>query len=196
MLANTITLLRMPLLVGIVFLLYQPSTPLRILAAFLNILLIVMDSIDGYVARRRGEASVLGSILDIAADRTVEFVLWVVYADLDVIPIILPLIVLARGVFVDAIRAVAPAQGLAPFDLIRSEIGRFVVKSPFFRSAYAVAKGFAFFFLALALGLSTIQHDLTEIVTVFAQMCAWLSLAFCLIRALPVFIEVPRVLQD
>ena len=196
MLANTITLLRMPLLVVIIFLLYQPSAPLRILAAFLNILLIIMDSLDGYVARSRGEASVLGSILDIAADRTVEFVLWVVYADLDVIPIILPLIVLARGVFVDAIRAVAPAKGLAPFDLMRSEVSRFVVKSPLFRGSYAVVKGFAFFFLALALGLATIQHALTDPVTIFAQICAWLSLAFCLVRGLPVLIEAPRVLQD
>lgn len=194
--ANAITLLRMPLLVIIVFLLYQHNAPLQILAAFLNIILIVMDSLDGYVARKRGEASILGGILDIAADRTVELVLWVVYMDLELLPIVFPLVILVRGVFVDAIRAVAPTKGLAPFDLMQSELGRFLVKSPLFRGGYAVAKGFAFFFLSVALGLETAQHTLVAPVTIFAQICAWLSFAFCLIRGIPVLVEASQVLKE
>ena len=41
-----------------------------------------LDGVDGYVARKRNETSVFGSIFDIAIDRVVENVLWVVLADL------------------------------------------------------------------------------------------------------------------
>lgn len=193
--ANLITLLRIPLLVVVVGLLYLPDPAPRVIAAFLNILLIVMDSLDGYIARRRGETSLLGSVLDIAADRTVELVLWVVYADLDLIPILVPLVVLARGTFVDAVRAVAPSRGVSPFDLMRSKTGRFIVKSPLFRSTYAVAKGFAFFFLALAYGLSAAQHALAGAAMLTAQLSVWLAVILCLVRGIPVLIEAPRILS-
>ncbi|MCA0269008.1 MAG: hypothetical protein LCH53_07300 [Bacteroidetes bacterium] len=39
------------------------------------------------VARKLGEASLLGSVLDIASDRIVEAVRWVVFAHLGLIPI-------------------------------------------------------------------------------------------------------------
>lgn len=194
--ANLITLLRMPLLVAVVALLYFPAPTPRIIAAFLNIVLIVMDSLDGYVARRRGETSLLGSVLDIAADRTVELVLWVVYADLDLIPILIPLVVLARGTFVDAVRAVAPSRGVSPFDLMRSKVGRFMVKSPLFRSTYAVAKALAFFFLALAHGLSAAQHSLAGGTMALAQISVWLAFILCLVRGVPVLIEAPRILSE
>ncbi len=194
--ANLITLSRIPLLVIVVLLLYLPDPAPRVIAAFLNIVLIVMDSLDGYVARRRGETSLLGSVLDIAADRTVELVLWVVYADLDLIPILIPLVVLARGTFVDAVRAVAPSRGVSPFDLMRSKVGRFMVKSPLFRSTYAIAKGFAFFFLALAYGLTAAQHTLAGVATVIAQISVWLSFTLCLVRGIPVLVEAPRILSD
>ena len=123
------------------------------IAAPLIIVLILLDTFDGVVARRRGQTSLMGSVLDIAADRTVEFLLWVVFADLDLIPIVFPLIVLTRGVFVDAIRAVAPSKGLTPFEMMRSNLGRFLVKSPWLRTPFAIAKASAFFFLALTHGL-------------------------------------------
>ncbi|HNT77887.1 MAG TPA: CDP-alcohol phosphatidyltransferase family protein [Anaerolineae bacterium] len=194
--ANLITLLRLPLLVIVVGLLYSSNPILRVIAAFLNIVLIVMDSLDGYVARRRGETSLLGSVLDIAADRTVELVLWVVYADLNLIPILIPLVVLARGTFVDAVRAVAPSRGVSPFDLMRSQVGRFMVKSPLFRSTYAVAKGFAFFFLALAHGLTAAQYPLAGAAMLLAQISVWLAFVLCLVRGIPVLIEAPRILSE
>lgn len=196
MIANAITISRIPLLALTVILLYQEHPVSRIVAAFLTVLLILLDSLDGYIARTRGETSLLGSVLDIAADRTVEFVLWVVYADLDLIPIVIPLVVLARGTFVDAIRAVAPARGVTPFELMRSKVSRFMVKSPVFRTSFAVAKALAFFLLALAHGLVASGHAWVDSVRLFAQICAWLAFALCLVRGIPVLIEAPRILQE
>jgi len=194
--ANSITLSRLPLLVLIIVLLYQPLGNWRIVAAPLILLLIALDSVDGIVARRLGQTSILGSVLDIAADRTVEFLLWVVFADLGLIPIVIPLVVLTRGVFVDAIRAVAPARGLKPFDLMRSRLGRFLVKSPWLRTPFALAKAVAFFLLALAHGLQTVGQASATTMLLFAQGTAWGALALCLLRGVPVLIEGPRALTD
>lgn len=196
MLANIVTLSRVPLLVLIIVLLYQPTATPRLIAAPLIILLVVMDSIDGVIARRRGETSVLGSVLDIAADRAVEYVMWVVFAHLRLISVLFPLIVLLRGTFVDAVRAVAPSKGLSPFEMMRSPVGRFLVKSPWLRTPFAIAKAVAFFFLALTHGLAAAGHPALATVNVVAQVCAWLALLLCLLRGIPVLIEAPRALRE
>ncbi|MFP4394974.1 MAG: CDP-alcohol phosphatidyltransferase family protein [Anaerolineales bacterium] len=193
--ANTVTLARLPLLVLIIGLLYRPAFAPQQLAAFLIIALIAMDSFDGWWARRRGESSVLGSVLDIAMDRLVEFVLWVVFADLDMIPIIIPLVVLSRGVVVDAVRSVAPAKGLRPFDIVQSDLGRFLVSSPWMRTSFALAKVAAFFLLGLALSLQTGGHAAALTIRLIASGAAWLALGFCLARGLPVLIEAPQALR-
>ncbi len=193
--ANWITISRIPLLTLIVWLLYRPSYGARDLAAWLIIVLIALDSLDGIVARKRGESSLLGSVLDIAADRTVEFVMWVVFSDLRAIPVVIPLIVLARGVFVDAIRAVAPSKGLKPFELLQTKVGRFLVGSPLLRTPFALAKAFAFFFLALMLAQQA-NGTLSQTTYALAQGGAWFAFALCLIRGLPVLIEAPRALRE
>jgi len=196
MLANIITLSRIPLLILIIALLYQPTVTPRLIAAPLIILLIVMDSFDGAIARKRGETSVLGSVLDIAADRAVEYVMWVVFAHLRLISVVFPLIVLLRGTFVDAVRAVAPSKGLSPFEMMRSPVGRFLVKSPWLRTPFAVAKAVAFFFLALAHGLAAASSPALTAINGVAQVCAWLALLLCLLRGVPVLIEAPRALSE
>jgi len=180
----------------IILLLYQPAATPRLIAAPLIILLIVMDSLDGVIARKRGETSVLGSVLDIAADRAVEYVMWVVFAHLRLISVVFPLIVLLRGTFVDAVRAVAPSKGLSPFEMMRSSVGRFLVKSPWLRTPFAVVKAVTFFFLALTHGLSAVGSSALATVNVIAQVCAWLALLLCLLRGIPVLIEAPRALSE
>ncbi len=196
MIANAITLSRLPLLTLIIILLYRPTATPQLIAAPLIAILILLDTFDGIVARSLHQASLLGSVLDIAADRTVEFILWVVFADVDVLPIVIPLVVLARGTFVDAIRAVAPARGVAPFDLMRSPLSRFLVKSPWLRTTYGLTKALAFVTLALAYGLRTAGSAAFAPVNLIAQTAAWLAFALCLLRGLPVLIEAPTILAE
>ena len=199
MLPNLITLLRIPLLAIIIRMLYSSAAGMRFVAAGLIVVLIFMDTLDGMVARATKQTSLLGSILDIAADRAVELVLWVVAADLDLIPVIVPLIVITRGVFVDALRAVAPAYGMAPFDLVRSRLGKLLVGSPWLRAPYGLVKAIAFFLLALgyafaAQSTATARQAANSIAAI-AQIATWLAVALCLVRGIPVFIEAPRQLN-
>lgn len=194
--ANAITLARLPLLVVIIGLLYQPESSSRFVAAGLVVLLILMDTLDGVVARALRQESLIGSVLDIAADRTVELLLWVVYADLNLIPIAIPLLVIGRGVFVDALRSVAPARGLTPFGLMRSRLGKFLVKSPWLRTPYGIAKAVAFCLLAVQHGLQVGGGEYLESVTAAAQAAAWVAVMLCVVRAIPVLVEGPRSLMQ
>ena len=196
MIANVITLIRMPLLAIVAVLLYQPSGVWHLVAAGAIVVLILLDSVDGIVARSLGQTSVLGSVLDIAADRAVEQVMWIVYAHLGLLPVWVPLVVVVRGIFVDAIRAVAPARGLTPFELLHSRLGRFLVKSPWLRSPYGAVKALAFCLLAVQSGLEMMGAPNAHIVAIAAQIATWAAVALCLLRGLPVLVEGPRTLRE
>ncbi len=196
MLANYITISRVPLLLLVILFIAFPSVGTRIAAVPLILVLIALDSLDGWVARARGESSILGSVLDIAADRAVEYTLWVTFAVMGLVSLWIPVIVLLRGTFVDAFRSVAPARGLAPFDLLRSQLGRFLVGSPWLRAPYALVKALAFSLLALVHALQTMGSPSAGGWNVIAQAAAWLAFALCLVRGLPVIVEAPGVLME
>jgi len=190
--ANLITLARFPLLFAYVALLYYGGFEARLWSAPFILFIILMDSIDGIVARARGEASLLGSALDIATDRTLEIVLWVVFAHLGLIPVIVPLIVITRGTTVDAIRAVGMSSGLPPFDQVKSPISRFLVASKFMRSTYGFLKAAAFVALTVDLAFHTPGAPYSALhapVHLAAQILTWLAVIWCLARGIPVLVE-------
>jgi len=194
--ANLITVLRFPLLVVIVLLLYFGGTVGQLIDAPLIVALILMDSLDGIVARRRDEQTLIGGALDIAADRAVEIVLWVVYAQLRLILVAIPLTVVIRGALTDSIRNVALQHGQSAHSMMRSSWGRWLVKSGAMRSSYAVVKAVAFTLLALTLGLQTGGHAAWYSVWIVASVVSWVALALCIVRGLPVLIEVRGLFQS
>lgn len=192
--ANLVTLARLILLLVAVWLFYVPPTAWALANFFLIILIFVSDGLDGYIARKRNEASLFGALFDIAGDRIVELTLWIVAADIDLVPIWVPLVFIIRGVIVDTIRSSnAVAEGVAPFALMRSPIGKFIVAGKFVRILYAVAKAAAFAGLAL-------QHPMPVVLPVVWDYIGWLlsgltymfvylSVALCVARGLPVIAE-------
>ncbi|HHQ14046.1 MAG TPA: CDP-alcohol phosphatidyltransferase family protein, partial [Chromatiales bacterium] len=137
--ANLITLSRLLLLILVVVVAYQPPAAWQLIDIPLLILVFVTDGLDGYVARKRGEVSLFGAMFDIAGDRIVELTMWMVLADLDMVPIWVPLVFVIRGVIVDTIRAgQATEHGQSPFAAIRTGIGRWLVAGQFMRIFYAV----------------------------------------------------------
>jgi CDP-diacylglycerol--glycerol-3-phosphate 3-phosphatidyltransferase len=194
MLANWITLSRFPLLLISVLILYFGSPTLRLGGVALLFLGLMLDTVDGMVARKTGQTSLFGSVLDIAADRTYELVLWVCFADLRMIPVAIPLIIIARTTLTDAFRSIGVGQGTAPFAQHRTPLGRFLVGSSWMRTGYAVTKTTTFCGLALAQALSGFPPEprLAQTVpTMMAvlQVTAWLAVAFCVFRGLPVIIR-------
>jgi phosphatidylglycerophosphate synthase len=193
MLANWITLSRFPLLLITVLILYLGSPWVRLAGVVLLFVGLMLDTVDGMVARKRGESSLFGSVLDIAADRTYELVLWVCFADLRMIPVGIPLIIIARTTLTDAFRSIGVGQGTAPFAQHRTALGRFLVGSTLMRTGYAVTKVVTFCGLALAQALSgfpgtAYSRAVPSMMTVL-RVTAWLAVAFCVFRGLPVIVH-------
>jgi phosphatidylglycerophosphate synthase len=189
MLANWITLSRFPLLLTCVSVLYLGSPPVQLAGVALLFAGLMLDTVDGVVARRTGRTSLFGSVLDIAADRTYELVLWVCFADLRMVPMAIPLIVLARTTLTDAFRSIGTSAGTAPLAQHRSAAARFLVESTWMRSGYSVAKVTTFCGLALERALSGLPGwVIPGAATGALRVSAWLTVAICVVRGLPVIV--------
>lgn len=200
-LANSITVARILVLYAAVTLIYTQEMTRLIAAIALSIVIIVMDALDGYVARRRNEVTQFGGVLDITGDRIVENVFWIVFADLDVIPVWIPIVVMSRGFFTDAIRSQALSEGKTAFGestMMTSPMGRFLVSGRFMRAFYGVIKGVTFPYLIIVLlareqhlravdleehlWISTLSHDVGVYLAVITTVIS-------LVRGLPVIAE-------
>lgn len=193
--ANIITVARLPLLFIYLGILYYGNQTLMFWNVLLIFIIFNLDSLDGWVARKLNETSLLGSVLDIATDRTLEYVLWVVYAHLGLIPVLVPIIVLVRGTAVDAVRSVRMKSGLSAFDQIQSPLSKFLVSSRFMRAFYGVAKGSAAALLTLASALQSNLGPWPNLVYQTGLIFTWLSVCLCVIRGLPVLIEGIKEIQ-
>ena len=194
MLANWITLSRYPILVINVLILYFGSTSVRLAGVALLFVGLMLDTVDGVVARKTGQTSLLGSVLDIAADRSYELVLWVVFADLGMTPVAVPIIVLIRTTLTDGFRSMGVGQGTAPFAQHQTRLGRFLVGSPFMRTGYAVSKVVAFCGLALVQALGGFPVDSAASLAVpplvdALRIVAWIAVGFCVLRGIPVIVR-------
>jgi len=192
--ATWITLSRFPLLLASMVALYQASAAARLVGVGLLLVGLLLDTVDGLVARRTGQASLTGGVLDIAADRTYELVLWVGFADLGLIPAWIAFVILTRTTLTDAFRSLGVAQGTAPLDQHRSALGRFLVRSAVMRVGYSVGKVTTFCGLGLVWALGGTPADSFPAgVAAAMQLVVALALPatvlLCLLRGAPVIAD-------
>lgn len=191
--ANLLTLMRFLLLFVLVALAYEAPPVVQQIDVLLLIVIIALDGLDGYVARKRGETSVFGSVFDIAVDRVVENVLWIVLADLDLVSIWVAIVFITRSLLVDSIRGHAAAQGLTPFGMMRTRLGKFIVSGRFMRGFYGTVKAIAFGWLFLIQPWPELYPALwsrwSEMLTGISHVLVYTSVAVCIVRAVPVIVE-------
>jgi phosphatidylglycerophosphate synthase len=193
-LANWITLSRFPLLAINVLVLFLGSPAVRLAGVPLLLVGLLLDTVDGVVARKTHQTSLFGSVLDIAADRTYELVLWVCFAHFRLIPVAIPVIIIARTTLTDAFRGIGVSQGAAPFSQHRTLLAQFLVGSTLMRVGYSLSKIVAFGGLALAqaLGGFSTGSRYAMLGTQIAEVgrgVAWVAVFFCVLRGLPVVIH-------
>src|SRR5690606_32182480 len=133
--------------------------------------------------------------------RVVELTLWVVAAGLDLVSIWVPLVFIIRGVVVDTIRSSnSVSRGVAPFALMRSSVGKFLVSGKFMRGFYAVVKACAFCGLALLrpspAELPDVWTRIDVVIVGLTYLFVYLAVLICIIRGLPVIIEFVRSQKD
>ncbi len=128
-LPNSITLSRIACVPVLIWVL-SPKFPVHgahgeqeIIASALFILASITDGVDGYLARRRGQITTLGMLLDPLADKlmiTAAYIILVAYNPRIVEPWIAVLII-GREFLVSGLRSIAASEG---FTIDASEIGK------------------------------------------------------------------------
>lgn len=191
--ANHITTLRLALLLPVILVGYFAPPLWQLANAPLLIVIFTLDAVDGWVARVRHEESLFGAIYDIAADRVVENVLWIVCAHMQLVPVWVALVFITRGILVDAVRSVGASQGKTPFSLTITRLGHELVGGRFMRVVYAVIKAVAFAWIFLLQPLPALypewwaqwQSQLLRVTDALIYSAVFL----CIVRGLPVLLE-------
>lgn len=191
--ANLITLSRFLLLFVLVALALKAPPAWQLINAPLLVLIIALDGVDGYVARRRGETSTFGSVFDIMVDRVVENVICLVLAYLDLLPLWVAILFLTRGIVVDSIRYRAVAEGESVFGMMRSRWGRLLVAGRFARGLYGALKLVTFGWLFLIQPWPALYPHLWTawkiVIATSSDVLIVATVVMCVTRAVPVIIE-------
>lgn len=185
--ANLISLFRVILTFYILVMLnYEATTIFYWTAVGLTLAVILLDAFDGWVARKFNECSKIGSIIDILGDRIVENAYWIVFAIYGWVGMWAPLIVMTRSLVTDTLRGIAFADGCTAFgedSIVQSKIGRFLTASRFSRAVYGGAKVFAFM-TVIACHVPGFYPPMWLVVLM--NVSVYLTVIFCVLRALPV----------
>lgn len=216
MAANIITIIRI-FLVFVVIALFQFGFGWRLGAVALTILVLWLDSLDGYVARKLGVASDFGALFDITGDRIVEHIFLIFFAAMGVLSYWVPMIFVARSFLVDTLRSVAYSrEGKTPFGektMMKSKFTRFLTASRFMRALYGATKLSIFVLLGLILafsegyqqGIRWLPLPWFAIGVIVTKVLVWVTVALNLIRGIPVLWDgrfylfdkyLPRELKD
>ncbi|WP_455389217.1 CDP-diacylglycerol--glycerol-3-phosphate 3-phosphatidyltransferase [Petrachloros mirabilis] len=111
-LPNLITLARI-LLIPVFVILFSSPTPDRSLnAAIIFVVAAVSDLLDGYIARRTGQVTTLGKLLDPIADKLLVLSALILLVNIDRVSALVAILVIAREVAVTGIRAIAAGEGM------------------------------------------------------------------------------------
>lgn len=175
-------------------------------AVVLTVAAIALDGVDGYLARRRGLSTPLGAQLDILGDRVVENLFFTFFAVSGLVSVWVPVLFFVRGTLTDFLRGLASRAGRTGFgrnSMLETWWGRSLVASRASRAAYATLKCICFCSLGLLLALRHLAAGSLAAWPVAsvepwlagaAQALTGLTLAFCLLRAVPVIWEGRRYL--
>lgn len=195
--ANFISILRTILAFVIIAMLFIKGNKVYWSAFGLTIIVIWMDGLDGYIARKFNECSKFGALLDILSDRIVENVFWISFAVLGWIGLWIPLVVMTRGIITDSLRNLALEQGFTAFGsttMMTNPIGKFIVASNFVRFTYAVCKAVAFALLIAA--HVPADYPYKSVVSITAYATVYISVFLCIARGIPVILESKRFLKQ
>lgn len=191
--ANLITLIRLILVFIISAIALYAKAPWQLLNVPLIFITIALDGLDGIIARARKETSLFGSIFDIAVDRIIEITLWIILAKLYLVSVWIPIIFVARGILVDSLRKQHATLGKAPFNIMQTKIGKFLVASRSMRFSYGLMKSITFTWLLLLVPIPALwpqiwlnHHDILKIIS---DTLVYITVALCLVRGIPVLLE-------
>ncbi len=159
------------------------STYLSYSLVLLVIFVFWLDWLDGYIARRSGKSTDIGSMIDITCDRGVEVILAFGLAYRSAISPLIPLLLLIRGYLTDSLRWYSMKAHKRPFKGLhkKGSLFEFLTSSRITRGLYGGIKllfftlGAAYVFVGIV-GLREVVYYL-----------GWLVILLNILRGIPAF---------
>jgi CDP-diacylglycerol--glycerol-3-phosphate 3-phosphatidyltransferase len=109
---NLVTMSRVAL-IPLVLIFIDNFSPLRsFIASLLYLVAAAGDALDGYLARSRGQVSMLGKFLDPLADKLLVTAVLVFMVELSRVPAWVVVVIVGRDLTINGLRSIASAQGL------------------------------------------------------------------------------------
>lgn len=177
MTANQITVIRVLLTFGVLFVLggLGPAVNRGIGATVCVVIvgIFVLDAVDGYLARSRNEVSQIGERLDTLADRVIENAFWIYFCARGLLPVWVPIAVMTRGFITDSLR------GMRGYP--RNAWSHALTRGRFGRAVSGVSKCLAFGSLAGSLVFKGVG-----VLTSASHLLAFVAVGVCLLRGLPI----------
>ena len=187
---NLVSIFRtaLAIVLAIFVLKYSEDKNILLYAFWVTWVVILLDGVDGIIARKFNVTSDLGAFFDIACDRIVELVYVSLFVTLNWIPFWILVIFLVRGILVDGVRSFAQKEGKTAFgekSMMKSKIGFFLTSSRFMRFTYGGVKALAFAFMFLV-------HSYSPELLSFSLFLINFAVFLCIIRGIPVLVEGKR----
>ena len=186
-LPNLISIFRTTLAIGISIIVLRNPENEKILnyAFWITWTVILLDGLDGIIARKLKLESDFGAFFDIACDRITELIFISLFAILRWIPFWILIVFLVRGILVDGIRGFAGKEGKTAFgkkSMMKSKLGYFLTSSRFMRGSYGAIK-------AISLSFMFLVHSTMPQFLNLEMFLIYLMTFYCVIRGVPVLIE-------
>lgn len=183
-LPNYITLSRIaaiPLIVWILTTSYfspRQATLRVVLASGIFILASITDGLDGYLARRRGQITTMGMLLDPLADKLMIAAIYIALVQLipSIVSVWVAVIIVGREFLISGLRSIAASEG---FTIEASELGKFKMVVQIVSIVAAI--------LAMRWSYWTLFAGLILPVRLIAQMSIWFMVAVSVISAVDYF---------
>jgi len=110
-LPNGLTIIRILAIPIILILLFSTGQLYQVITALLFLLAAVTDTLDGYLARRRGMVTTLGKFLDPLADKLLIVTALIALIPARGIPFWMVIVIVGREIAVTGLRGIAASQG-------------------------------------------------------------------------------------
>ncbi|MBN2575327.1 MAG: CDP-diacylglycerol--glycerol-3-phosphate 3-phosphatidyltransferase [Deltaproteobacteria bacterium] len=111
-LPNLVTMGRVLFVPAVLYFMDNYSPVRSLVAALLYLVASLGDGVDGYLARSRGQVSVLGKFLDPVADKLMVTAVMVFMVALGRVPAWLVVVLVARDLAITGLRSIASSEGI------------------------------------------------------------------------------------
>lgn len=111
-LANRLTLSRIGLTFLLMWFLFMQGITAKVIAIIIFLIACLTDFLDGWVARKKGQVSDFGKVMDPVADKVLVLGVFLSFVELRLIPAWMVIIIMTREFLITAVRLFAIKKGM------------------------------------------------------------------------------------